>query len=45
MRDDRVDYYERQQDRADAAGRIIVMLWLFFSGAAAGWILHRVVGG
>lgn len=37
-------YHEQQALRGEAAGRIIVMAWLFFSGAAAGWILHRLIG-
>lgn len=39
-----ISYHERQAIRGEAAGRIIVMAWLFFSGGAAGWILHRIVG-
>ena len=38
-----MDYYERQAARAEAAARILVMLWLFFSGAAAGWVGHMVL--
>lgn len=43
MSEEDFDYHERQ--RGEATGRIIVMLWLFFSGAAAGWILHKAIGG
>ena len=39
-----ISYRERQALRGEAAGRIIVMAWLFFSGAAAGWIAHRLIG-
>jgi hypothetical protein len=43
-RDERAAYYDRQAERGEYAARIIVLLWIFMSGAAAGWILHRVVG-
>ena len=37
------DYYDRQHERAMNAGRLIVMLALFFSGAAAGWVSALVL--
>jgi hypothetical protein len=32
------EYYDRQEERGAAAARVIVICWLFLSGAAAGWI-------
>jgi hypothetical protein len=43
MNKERQDYYDRQWARSEAAARAIVLLWIFFSGAAAGWIAHRIV--
>lgn len=41
--DDRNKHYV--DDESDIwIGRIIVMIWLFSSGAAAGWIAHRLIG-
>lgn len=47
MTDDRRQHrgYRDLDDEAGAwMGRIIVMLWLFCSGAALGWIAHRWIG-
>ena len=41
------DFYNAEKvydhQRGEVAGRIIVALWLFCSGGAAGWILRRIV--
>lgn len=38
------DYYERQAERSERAAALIILLWVFFSGAVAGYVLAGVMG-
>jgi hypothetical protein len=45
MSEDDFDYFERETRRGEAAARIIIMAWLFLSGAGAGWVGRGIWGG